>query len=85
MSSEQIRKLMRELSHTIPVYDPLIITLNKNQYWITNGVGLECSHLLKIDKDLFEEGEPYQKSNSSSYNYVKRLRLKIKHSTIKIN
>lgn len=85
MSSEQIRKLMRELSHTIPVYDPLIITLNKHQYWIANGGDIECSGSLNIDKDLFEEGEPCQKSKSSSYNYVKRLRLKIKHSTIKIN
>ena len=85
MSSEQIRKLMRELSHTIPVYDPLIITLNKHQYWIANGGDLECSGSLNIDKDLFEEGEPHQKENYWFYCYVKHLRLKIKHSTIKIN
>ena len=66
------------------VYDPLIIILNRNQYWNVDGFGLTCLWLLKVDKELFDEGEPYF-PNPYLYEKVKHLTLKIKHAIVEFS
>jgi len=79
--SEQMKKVFRELLRTRRVFDPLVIELNSNQYWNTEGRGLTCMWLLKVDKELFDEGEPYF-PNPHIYEKVKHLTLKVKHAKV---
>jgi len=75
-------QLFKELLRTRPPYDPLTIKLNRHQYWITEG-WITCLWLLKVDKELFDESEPYF-PNPYLYEKVKHLTLKIKHARVDI-
>jgi len=80
---ERRRKMLNKIQFVRPPYDPLVINLNRNQYWIVDGFGLTCNWLLKVDKELFDEGEPYF-PNPHLYHKVKHLTLKIKHAIVEI-
>lgn len=72
---------LKELERFQEPIDPLVIVLNRHQYWIKDGVGLCCSAGLKIDKNLFNESE-VMNDNPYIYNHYKKLECKIKYARI---
>lgn len=62
---------------------PLIIKLNRNMYYEDRELGgLFCGANLKVNTELFIEGEPFQNPKSKSYNKIKRLTLRNKDAII---
>jgi len=84
VQKELRRKMLNKLQFVRRVYDPLIIKLNRNMYWITEGRGLTCGALLKVDDELFEQvGESYF-PKPHIYHRVKHVTLKIKHAIVEL-
>lgn len=77
-------EFFRELKRAIRVYDPLIITLNRNIYYEDRNLGgIFCAAVKKVDTELFDEGIGFQHPRMKSYNIIKRITLKIKHADVK--
>lgn len=65
------------------IYDPLIIILNRNQYWYDRKYNLCCNYLLNVNNNIFDETNEFQDINVPSYMKIKKLTLKIKYCKIK--
>lgn len=78
------RKMKNKIEKLNGIYDPLIITLNRNQYWYDKKNNLCCNALLSINNDIFDETDGIQNPNTSSYRKIKILTLKIKHCKIEL-
>jgi len=72
---------IKELERFQEPIDPLVIVLNRHQYWYNNG--LCCRFNLKIDKNLFNESE-VMNDNPHIYNTYKKLTCKIKYTKIEL-
>jgi len=72
---------LKELERLQEPIDPLVIVLNKHQYWYKDGFKLCCCSSFKIDKNLFSESDEIN-DNPYIYNKYKILTCKIKYAKI---
>lgn len=79
------RRMKNEIERLNGIYDPLIIELNRHQYWYDKKNNICCNALLRIDNNIFNETNGIQNPNSLSCNKIKCLTLKIKYCEIKFN
>jgi len=78
MSNTQFNKVMKELLHFDTPYDPLIIYLNRNIYFHTDGKGITCNKLTEHDYNYFKEVTFKQENNRYKYLFknVKHIEVK---------
>ena len=76
------RRMKNEIEGLNGIYDPLIITLNRHQYWYDKKHNLCCNALLSINNNIFDETNGFQDHNTSHHHKIKNLTLKIKHCEI---
>jgi hypothetical protein len=76
------RQMKNEIEGLNGIYDPLIIELNKHQYFYDKKYNLCCNTFLKINQNIFNESEGFQNSSTSSKHKIKILTLKIKYCKI---
>lgn len=76
------RKMKNEIERLNGIYDPLIITLNRNQYWYDKKGNLCCNASSSINNNIFDETNEFQNPDTLSYHKIKNLILKIKYCTI---
>lgn len=79
------RRMKNEIERLNGIYDPLIIELNRHQYWYDKKNNLCCNASLRINNNIFDETNGIQNPNSLSCNKIKYLTLKIKYCEIKFN
>ena len=79
MSNTQFNKVMKELIHFDTPYDPLIIYLNKNIFFYTEGRGISCNKLKEYDTNYFKERT--FKSENNRYKYLVEI---VKHIKVKL-
>lgn len=73
-------KVMREIQYVRDIYDPLIITLNRNKFWsnfILCKSSAICKGQTKVDLNYFTEGQTFQDPNSYLVSKIKFINLKI--------
>lgn len=79
-----MEQLLRNILLTRRVYDPLIIELNKNQFW-TNNCQLVCNAGVKIDDNYFIASTPFQNPKTpQSYWKIKTIHKKVKHTEYRL-
>lgn len=79
------RRMKTEIERLNGIYDPLIIKLNRHQYWYDKKYNLCCNYLLRIDNNIFDETAGFQNPDTLSYHKIKYLTLKIKYCEIEFN
>lgn len=80
------KELMREIHKVFgDVYDPLIIELNRKQYWRDdNWYDIVCDDGLKIDENYLSCSASYQNPISQSYWKIKKVSTKVKYTRIEL-
>jgi hypothetical protein len=80
-----MERVFNQLKLNIRVKDPLIIELNRRQYWNRNYYDLTCNGGIKIDDNYFIATEPFQNPDTpQSYWKIKSLRMKVKHTEYRL-
>jgi hypothetical protein len=80
-----MEQVFKQLNQNIRVKDPLIIELNRRQYWTRNYYDLTCMAGIKIDENYFIATEPFQNPTTpQSYCRIKNLRMKVKHTEYRL-
>ena len=80
-----MERVFKQLNQNIRIQDPLIINLNRRQYWITNNYDLACIGGLKIDENYFTASAPFQNPTTpQSYCRIKTLHKKVKHTEYRL-
>jgi len=64
--------------------DPLVIELNRQQFFKVDGFGTCCLAGVSLDKNIFNEGRHIQKPNSLYYCMIKSVWPAIKYSQFEI-
>jgi len=73
---------MKELLHFDKPYDPLIIYLNKNIFFYTEGRGISCYKDVKYDSNYFKEVTFKQENNRYKYLFKNVKHIEVKFVTI---
>jgi hypothetical protein len=80
-----MERVFNQLTLKIGVKDPLIIELNRRQYWTRNYYGLTCNGGIKIDDNYFTASAPFQSPDTpQSYWKIKSLLMKVKHTEYRL-
>ena len=77
--------MLKELTRTFPVVDPLVFLLNRNMFWNLPGKGLVCMALKPVSILYFDEGDAFQNPTLRTHNMIKTITLKIKHAIVIFN
>lgn len=80
-----MERVFKQLNQNIRIQDPLIINLNRRQYWTINNYDLVCMGGLKIDENYFTASAPFQNPTTpQSYCKIKTLHKKVKHTEYRL-
>lgn len=79
-----MEQILNKILLTRNVYDPLVIELNKNQYW-NNNYQLLCNAGVKIDENYFIASEPFQNPKTPQSHWkIKTIHKKVKHTEYRL-
>jgi len=77
-----MERVFREIE-SMGVYDPLIIKLDRNMFYKV-GYFICCDGCIKLDKNLFNEGNVIQHPNTLSYWKIKSVSSTLKYCYFRI-